>query len=184
MPITLMRPGESNFTLQDFDSVSPEHPVAIDCASTGHCMWINSRAMRLLGVEKDHYPAEIWEGDGIVRDSCCAPTGKMEGHAWNWALRAVKPYTFEWYLRALETAQRDLLKVGITSAHNAWEDPYILNGWQTLERQGNLPGAPGQRHVELADRARAEHAVGIESVATLKAGDRVGDGMCVGGLTR
>lgn len=138
MPITLMKPGQSDFTLQDFDSVSPNHPVAIDCASTGHCMWINSRAMQLLGVEKDHYPAEIRQGDGIVRDSCCAPTGKMEGHAWNWALRAVKPYTFEWYLRALDIAQRDLLKVGVTAAHNAWEDPYILNGWQTLERQGRL----------------------------------------------
>lgn len=138
MPITLMKPGESNFTLQDFDSVSPDHPVAIDCASTGHCMWINSRAMQLLGVSKEHYPVEIREGDGIVRDSCCQPTGKMEGHAWNWALRAVKPYTFEWYLRALEIAQRDLLKVGVTAAHNAWEDPYILNGWQTLERQGRL----------------------------------------------
>jgi predicted amidohydrolase YtcJ len=138
MPITLLKPGESNFTLADFDSVSPDHPVAIDCASTGHCMWINSRAMQLLGLTKEHYPAEIREGDGIVRDSCCAPTGKMEGHAWNWALRAVKPYTFEWYLRALDIAQKDLLKVGVTSAHNAWEDPYILNGWQTLERQGRL----------------------------------------------
>lgn len=138
MPIALMQPGESSFTLQDFDSVSPDHPVAIDCASTGHCMWINSRAMQLLGVSKEHYPAEIHEGDGIVRDSCCQPTGKMEGHAWNWALRAVKPYTFEWYLRALDIAQNDLLKVGITSAHNPWEDTYILNGWQTLEREGRL----------------------------------------------
>jgi predicted amidohydrolase YtcJ len=139
MPVTIMRPGEQAFTLREFDAVSPDHPVAIDCASTGHCMWLNSRAMQLLNVTKEQYPAEIWEGDGIVRDSCCgAPTGQMEGHAWNWALRAVKPYTFDWYLRALEIAQQDLLKVGVTSAHNAWEDPYILSGWQTLEKQGRL----------------------------------------------
>jgi predicted amidohydrolase YtcJ len=139
MPVTIMRPGEQAFTLREFDAVSPEHPVAIDCASTGHCMWLNSRAMQLLNVTKEQYPAEIREGDGIVRDSCCgAPTGQMEGHAWNWALRAVKPYTFDWYLRALEVAQQDLLKVGVTSAHNAWEDPYILSGWQTLEKQGRL----------------------------------------------
>jgi len=138
MPITLLKPGEQSFTLQEFDSVSPDHPVAIDCASTGHCMWLNSRAMQLLGVSEQSHPADIWGGDGILRDPCCRPTGQMEGHAWNWALRAVKPYTSEWYLRALERAQQDMLKVGITSAHNAWEDPYILNGWQTLEREGRL----------------------------------------------
>lgn len=138
MPVTLMKPGEQAFALQEFDAVSPDHPVAIDCASTGHCMWLNTRAMRLLNVSERHYPAEIRDGDGIVRDACCRPTGQMEGHAWNWALRAVKPYTFDWYLRALEVAQRDLLAVGITSAHNAWEDPYILRGWQALEREGRL----------------------------------------------
>ncbi len=138
MPVTLMKPGEQYFSLQEFDSASPDHPVAIDCASTGHCMWLNSRAMQLLGISASQYPAEIRDGDGIVRDACCRPTGQMEGHAWNWALRAVKPYTFDWYLHALETAQRDLLKVGITAAHNAWEDPYILRGWQTLEQEGRL----------------------------------------------
>ena len=138
MPITLLKPGEQSFTLQEFDSVSPDHPVAIDCASTGHCMWLNSRAMQLLGVSEQSHPADIWGGDGILRDSCCRPTGQMEGHAWNWALRAVKPYTLEWYLRALERAQQDMLKVGITAAHNAWEDPYILSGWQTLQTEGRL----------------------------------------------
>lgn len=138
IPISIMKPGDSSFTLQDFDSVSPKHPVAIDCASTGHCMWLNSCAMELLGVKKPEFVHEVWEGDGMVRDGCGCLTGQLEGHAWNWALRAVKPYTFDWYLEALELAQRDLLACGITAAHNAWEDPYIFRGWQTLERRGRL----------------------------------------------
>jgi predicted amidohydrolase YtcJ len=138
IPISIMKPGDAAFTLEDFDAVSPNHPVAVDCASTGHCMWLNTRAMDLMGVDNERYPSEIWEGDGIVRDGCGCVTGQMEGHAWNWALRAVKPYTFDWYLKALEIAQRDLLQVGVTTAHNAWEDPYIFKGWQTLERENRL----------------------------------------------
>lgn len=138
IPISIMKPGEASFTLKDFDSVSPNHPVAIDCASTGHSMWLNSQAMKLLNVTTERFEAEVWNGDGLVHDSCGCLTGQMEGHAWNWALRMVKPYTKDWYLKALEIAQRDLNKVGITAAHNAWEDPYILNGWETLEQQGRL----------------------------------------------
>ena len=138
IPISIMKPGDASFTLSDFDEVSPNHPVAVDCASTGHCMWLNTRAMELMGVKKPEFVHEVWEGDGMVRDNCGCLTGQLEGHAWNWALRAVKPYTFDWYLDALELAQRDLLKVGITAAHNAWEDPYIFKGWSTLEKQGRL----------------------------------------------
>ena len=138
VPISIMAPGASTFTLQDIDSVSPNNPVAIDCASTGHCMLVNSQTMKIHNISKDHYPDGIWDGDGIVRDESGAPTGKLEGHAWNWALRAIKPYTVDWYLQALQLAQEDLLKVGITAAHNAWEDPFIFKGWQTLEQQEKL----------------------------------------------
>lgn len=138
IPISIMKPGDASFTLADFDEVSPDHPVAVDCASTGHCMWLNTRAMELMGVKESSFPKEVWDGDGMVRDGCGCLTGQLEGHAWNWALRAVKPYTFDWFLEALELAQRDLLKVGITTAHNAWEDPYIFRGWRTLEQQGRL----------------------------------------------
>jgi hypothetical protein len=101
-------------------------------------MLLNSLAMQSFDIDRDHFPEQEWGGDGIIRDDDGNPTGRFEGHAWNWALRAVKPYTFDWYLEALEKAQQDLLKVGITAAHNAWEDPYILNGWQTLEREQRL----------------------------------------------
>ena len=138
VPISIMAPGASTFTLQDIDSVSSNNPVAIDCTSTGHCMLINSQAMKVHNITKERYPEEIWDGDGIVRDESGVPTGRLEGHAWNWGLRAIKPYSFDWYLKALQLAQADLLKVGITAAHNAWEDPYIFKGWQTLEQQGKL----------------------------------------------
>ena len=138
VPISIMAPGSDTFSLRDLDSVSPLHPVAIDCASTGHCMLLNSAAMKLFNIDKDHFPEDAWGGDGIIRDAHGNPTGRLEGHAWNWALRAVKPYSFDWYLKALEIAQQDLLAVGVTAAHSAWEDPYILNGWQTLEQQGRL----------------------------------------------
>jgi predicted amidohydrolase YtcJ len=138
VPISIMAPGSDTFTLADLDSMSPEHPVAVDCASTSHCMLLNSVAMRRFGIDRDHFPEETWGGDGLVRDAQGNPTGRFEGHAWNWALRAVKPYTFDWYLDALETAQNDLLAVGVTAAHNAWEDPYILRGWQRLEKEGRL----------------------------------------------
>jgi len=138
VPISIMAPGASTFSLADIDSVSPNNPVAIDCASTGHCMLVNSQAMRIHNITKDSYPEGTWDGEGIVRDDAGNPTGKLEGHAWNWALRAIKPYTDEWYLEALQSAQEDLLKVGITAAHNAWEDPYIFAGWRKLEEKGKL----------------------------------------------
>jgi predicted amidohydrolase YtcJ len=138
IPIRIMEPGSDTFSLSDLDSISPNHPVAIDCASTGHCMLLNSVAMQRFGIDREHFPEDGWNGDGLIRDADGNPTGRLESHAWNWALRAVKPYTFEWYLEALESAQRDLLKVGVTTAHSAWEDPYILRGWQRLESRGRL----------------------------------------------
>jgi predicted amidohydrolase YtcJ len=138
VPIRIMEPGSDMFALHDLDSISPQHPVAIDCASTGHCMLLNSVAMRRFDIDRDHFPDDRWNGDGLIRDADGNPTGRFEGHAWNWVLRAVKPYTFDWYLDALDVAQRDLLQVGITSAHSAWEDPYILKGWQALETNGRL----------------------------------------------
>lgn len=138
VPIGVMAPGEGGFTLAEVDAISPDHPVFIDCASVGHYMWINGYALRQFKITKEGYPEGIKGGRGIVRDTNGEPTGRLEGDAWNWALRTIKPYTLDWYLRALEVAQDAFLSVGVTAAHNAWEDPYIFSAWQTLEQQGKL----------------------------------------------
>ena len=138
VPQGVMAPGEGGFTLNEVDPIAPNNPVYVDCASVGHYMWINSYALKMFNITKDTYPEGITGGGGIPKDANGEPTGRLEGAAWNWALRAIKPYTLDWYLNALQVAQEAFLKVGVTAAHNAWEDPYILSGWQTLEKQGKL----------------------------------------------
>ena len=138
VPQGVMAPGEGGFTRKQVDPISLNNPVYIDCASVGHYMWINGSALKLFNITRDTYPKGITGGGGIVKDTQGEPTGRLEGDAWNWALREIKPYSLEWYLRALETAQAAFLKVGVTAAHNAWEDPYIFGGWQTFAEAGKL----------------------------------------------
>ena len=138
VPGDVMAPGEGGFTRKEVDPITPDNPVFIDCAMAGHYMWINGYALKLSNITKDSYPEGITGGGGIVKDANGEPTGRLEGDAWNWALREIKPYTPDWYLQALQRAEVDFLKVGVTAAHNAWEDPYILSGWRTLEEQGKL----------------------------------------------
>lgn len=138
VPMGKISPGKRGFTLKEVDAISPNNPVYIDCSSAGHYSWINSYALKLFHITKDSYPEGIKGGRGIVRDTNGELTGRLQDDAWNWGVRQIKPYTFDWFLKALQLAQEDFLKVGVTAAHSAWEDPYILSGFQALEKQGKL----------------------------------------------
>jgi hypothetical protein len=138
VPIRVLAPGEGRVTRKVIDQFSADHPILIDCASAGHYMWINGNALKRFNISATTWPAGIPNGDGIVRDAAGEPTGRLEALAWNWGLREIKPHSTAWYEQALEIAQRDLLKVGITSAHSAFEDPFILNGSRMLEEAGRL----------------------------------------------
>ena len=138
VPMGKLSPGKRGFTLKEVDAISSNNPVYIECSSAGHYSWINSYALKLLNITKDSCPEGIKGGRGIVRDSSGELTGRLQDDAWNWGIRQIKPYTFNWFLKALQLAQEDFLKVGVTAAHSAWEDPYILSGFRELEKQGKL----------------------------------------------
>lgn len=138
VPMGKISPGKRGFTLKEVDAISPNNPVYIECSSAGHYSWINSYALKLFNITKDSHPEGIKGGRGIAKDSNGELTGRLQDDAWNWGVRQIKPYTFDWFLKALQVAQENFLKVGVTAAHSGWEDPYILTGFRTLEEQGKL----------------------------------------------
>ena len=98
-------------TAADLDTVAPDHPVALTDFS-GHAMWVNSKAMALVGIQADTVPPP---GGVIVKNAQGQPTGLLfEGAAW--MVRQKIPDPSEQEQRdAVQAAMQLMLQQGVTS---------------------------------------------------------------------
>lgn len=131
---------DQDFAREQVDPFSPKNPVHW-CG--GHYFFMNGAALEACHITKESQPDGV-KGATIETDVNGELTGWVRPSATTdpacWALRNVKriAYTFEEYVQAIEEGIEDWLKVGVTSAHSAWEDPYTLRAFQTLEDSGRL----------------------------------------------
>lgn len=120
----------------DLDVVSPDNPVILNRIG-GHSAWVNSRALRMAGIDADTPdPA----GGRIVRDAGGAATGMLLEQA-EGLVRKVMPDlgSDEYRERFVRAALAQYVRWGLTGVHDAGttlEDLAIL---KRLDEQGELP---------------------------------------------
>lgn len=133
-------------TRQALDAVAPANPVALS-SKDGHALWVNSLALRELGVDSATVDPE---GGRIVRD---ATTGEATGILLEQAIDAlgarIPPPSSEALRRAARAAMRRALSLGLTGVHNCeggrematlaglWQEGALeLRVYELLPREG------------------------------------------------
>lgn len=101
-------------TRRDLDEVSTEHPIIV-VRTCNHISVANSAALELLGITRDTPDPE---GGQISRGDDGEPTGVLKEMAHMFAFEASR-YSSEDMMEALAIADRDFVRLGITSIHEA-----------------------------------------------------------------
>ena len=122
--------------------ISPNNPVILIHAS-GHSLFANKKAMEIAGVNIET-PDPI--GGRIVRNKSNEPIGVFEENAMDIIKNALQEYKkglnkneldLEWY-KAIELAEKECLKNGITSFQDAGSKFDELIKYEELARKNNL----------------------------------------------
>ncbi|NBC07034.1 MAG: amidohydrolase family protein [Bacteroidetes bacterium] len=126
----------------ELSAVSPDNPVMLRHAS-GHSLFANAKAMELAGLSVETPDPS---GGEIVRDSRGKAIGVFEERAMNLITQAYDEYAAglseeakakEWY-RAIELAEEECLKKGITSFQDAGSKFYELRRYEQMAKDGEL----------------------------------------------
>ena len=99
---------------QQLDSVTGDKPAAFQSHDM-HALWVNSTALRVAGI--DAHTADP-EGGRIVRDERGEPTGMLLETAAQLVVGRIPAVTFTELLPAVQDAQRELHRYGITGVHS------------------------------------------------------------------
>lgn len=122
--------------------VSPDNPVVLYHAS-GHGLFANKKAMELAGISRETANPV---GGEIVRDSRGEAIGVFEEEAMDLIARVYQEYLDslsqdelkEKWIQAIELAEAECLKKGVTSVQDAGASFYELEGYKTLAKNGEL----------------------------------------------
>ncbi|MFC4049131.1 amidohydrolase [Actinomadura syzygii] len=126
----------------DLDAVSPAHPVYLQ-DFTGHLTWANSRALELVGVDRDTVAPE---GGVVHADGAGNPTGLLAERAQELVQGRLPAYTRAEVEQAIREAVAVLQREGITS----FTEPGLGPGGKSL-----FAGAADQLTLDVyADLAR------------------------------
>lgn len=101
-------------TREDLDAVSTEHPI-IAIRACGHISVVNSKALEVLGISRDSPDpegGEIGRGANGELNGILKETAHMSAYD-------VAQYGPEELARALEIADKEFVRLGITSIHDA-----------------------------------------------------------------
>jgi predicted amidohydrolase YtcJ len=127
--------GEIKPSRQLLDAAAPKHPVLL-IDSTVHAVWVNSMAMKLLGITHETGDPE---GGVIARDAMTGePTGILYDNAAYAQMQKLPAYSTEQMQQALSWSVSQFNAVGVTSIHDAMVDGEALAGYQALDRDGKL----------------------------------------------
>ncbi|MFK8005222.1 MAG: amidohydrolase [Saprospiraceae bacterium] len=126
----------------DLSAVSPNNPVLLRHAS-GHGVFANKKAMELGGISSEtHSPV----GGEIVRDGSGEAIGMFEERAMSLVYAAFQEYEKtlsqedlekRWY-KAIELAQEECLKKGITSFQDAGSSYLEVERYTQLAKEGKF----------------------------------------------
>lgn len=102
-------------TAQELDSAVPDRPVWLSRVD-GHAGWANSLALQRAGINRH---TQDPPGGRIERDAQGEPTGVLVDGAMRLLERHVPPDSPVELAAQLDTAERELLSLGITGVHDA-----------------------------------------------------------------
>lgn len=141
---------------QQIDAIAPHHPVFLTAKSL-HAAWVNSRALRLAGIDEN---TPNPPNGAIQRDQTGKPSGILFESAMQLVEAVIPPPSIKDLSQALLSAQTVLTKMGITFVHD-FDSLRCFSSLQILEQQGLLKlrvlkGIP-------ADAIEAAIAMGLRS---------------------
>src|SRR5581483_9512621 len=123
-------------TAAELDRASAGHPAALR-SRDGHSRWLNSEALRRVGIGPDTTPPA---GGTILRDASGAPTGILQENANDLVDAVVPPPTDAEMLEAARHGQTEAWQRGLTGFENldAFRDRFTLATFQRLHDAGEL----------------------------------------------
>lgn len=120
-------------TVQQLDAAAPDHPVYLT-AKSGHAGWANSAALQAAGISRTTPdPA----GGVIQRDAQGNATGILFELAMGLVEQVIPPSSIEDTARAIEEAQVNLWRVGLTGIHD-YDRAECFAALQLLQQRGKL----------------------------------------------
>lgn len=106
-------PGARFPTRRQLDAVAPEHPVVL-AHTSGHCVWVNSAALRAAGITAATAPPE---GGAIDLGEDGEPSGILRDNASTLVERVAPRPSHEERVTALREAIAHAHALGVTGAH-------------------------------------------------------------------
>jgi len=121
---------------QALSAATPNHPVFLVGLHT-FAAWANQRALELAGITK--YTKDPDNGK-IVRDERTGePTGILLNRAQDLVAKHIPPMTLTEAKRAIQLAARECVRNGLTSVHEAKVTPLMVEAFQEMVREGQMP---------------------------------------------
>lgn len=128
---TLLDSG-SHPTREDLDQVSKDQPVYIIHIS-GHMGVANSKALELMGIDKD---SQNPEGGEIVRDQSGEPNGLLTETAHKPAAKLALKFALPQQLQIITTSAELYARQGVTTVQNGLAMPEHIPGISLLSKIG------------------------------------------------
>lgn len=122
-------------TAAHLNEVVIERPVWL-MRVDAHAGWANSEALRRAGIDKDTVAPE---GGEILRDEQGNPTGILVDNAMQLVEEIIPEPSLQQQRAAYELAFRHLVKLGITSVHDAGINSDEISIYKGLHNQGRMP---------------------------------------------
>jgi len=123
-------------TNQSLSAATPNHPVFLVGLHT-FAAWANQRALEIAGIRKD---TKDPQNGKIVRDERTGePTGILLNRAQDLVAKHIPPMTLTEAKRAMQLAARECLRNGLTSVHEAKVTPLMVEAFEEMVREGQMP---------------------------------------------
>ncbi|HEU4383510.1 MAG TPA: amidohydrolase [Anaeromyxobacteraceae bacterium] len=128
-------PGARFPTERALSARVPDHPVVL-WRVDGHAVWVNRRALEAAGIGPGTPDPD---GGRIIRQDADRPTGVLVDNAADLVNDRIPPPTRDEIERLLGAAMAELVRVGLTSVHDAGVDPQTLEVYRSLAAADRLP---------------------------------------------
>ena len=128
-------PGRAFPSAASLDAVAGESAVALRRID-GHALWVNSRALAIAGIDGGTPDPP---GGKIIRDETGRATGVLIDNAMQLVEAAIPPETDAELEALAHSAMRNLVRLGLTSVHDAGLSAREARAFQRLRRASRLP---------------------------------------------
>ncbi|MCF6308413.1 MAG: amidohydrolase [Flavobacteriaceae bacterium] len=119
-------------TKKELDSLFPNTPVSLRRID-GHAMIVNSKALELAGITA---ATKMDGGEVILKDG--APSGILVDAPMSLVRKTLPEENLKFYIKALKDAEKQCLKLGLTTINEAGTNRYIIELMDSLQQAGEM----------------------------------------------